>query len=62
MEKRKEGRCQENVSDLRSRGTRAQTQIKEHQKKKIRKRQKGIRENWGREGGVTSTKAQTSKH
>lgn len=48
---RKERRCQENANDLRSRGTRAQTQIKEHQIKKIRKGQKGIKENWGRGRG-----------
>lgn len=39
------------MSDLRSRGTRAQTQIKEHQTKEIRKGQKGKKENWGQGGG-----------
>lgn len=38
---RKERRCQEYVSDLRSSGMRAQMQTKEHQTKEIRKRING---------------------
>lgn len=48
--KRKERRFRENVSDLRSSGTRAQTQIQEHQTKKISKGQNEKRDKgdgWG---------------
>lgn len=45
--KRKERRCQENVSDLRSSGTRAQMQIQEQQMKEIRKGQKEKRDKGG---------------
>lgn len=47
--KGEEMRCRENVSDLRSRGTRAQTQIRGHQTKKIRKRRRIGKEGvgWG---------------
>lgn len=41
-------RCQENLSDLRSRGTRAQ--IEEHQTEEIRKGQKGKTRKWGGRG------------
>lgn len=52
------------MSNLESRGTRAQTQIKEDQIKKIRKGQKGKEsvDGGGVGWGVTSIKAQTSKH
>lgn len=38
------------MSDLRSRGTRAQTQIEEHQMEEIRQGQKGKTRNWGGRG------------
>jgi len=49
------------VSDLRSRGRRAQTQIKEHQTQNIRKSQKGDKKGKLGKGYVTSIKAKTSK-
>lgn len=45
----------ENMCDLRTSGIRSQTQVKEHQIKKIEKREKGqTGVEWGGGGGVTS--------